>query len=261
MTTRNQSSCDESEMELFSYLLRLGDNALILGQQLGASVGKGPELEEEMALANFALDYIGQARLFFGLAAEIEGKGRNEDDLAFLRDGIDFTNVLLVEQPNGDFAQTIARQFFFESFYLLQLRALRHSENSKLAEIAAKAGKEIQYHLRHTQQWLVRLGDGTVESHRRMQAGVDRLWQYTGELFEIDDLDRWAIDAGIGADLAEIRQTWLAEIKSAFVEATLEMPAGEWMAGGGKQGRHSEHLGYLLADLQFLQRAYPGAAW
>jgi ring-1,2-phenylacetyl-CoA epoxidase subunit PaaC len=247
--------------KLFAYLLRLGDNAVILGQQLGDWIGKGPELEEEMAMANFALDYIGQARLFYSLAGEIEGQGRSEDDLAFLRDGMDFHNLLLVEQPNGDFAMTIARQFYFESFYKLQLDALAGSTESRLAEIAVKASKEIQYHLRHSRLWLMRLGDGTEESHRRMQFAIDELWRYTGEMFSADEIDLWAAESGIGPNPADLRDEWSAFLSEALTEATLTLPDQEWMASGGKQGQHSEHLGYLLADMQFLQRAYPGATW
>ena len=247
--------------QLFAYLLRLGDNAVILGQQLGDWVGKGPELEEEMAMANFALDYVGQARMFYNLAAEVEGKGRTEDELAFLRDGMDFHNILLVEQPNGDFATTIARQFYFESFYQLQLDAMATSAEPRLAEIAIKASKEIKYHVRHTRLWLMRLGDGTAESHQRMQSAIDELWRYTGEMFVADATDLWAAESGTGPNPAELHADWSELVMSALVEATLTRPEGEWMASGGKQGIHSEHLGFLLADMQFLQRAYPGATW
>lgn len=246
---------------LFAYLLRLGDNALIFGQQLGAWVGKGPELEEEMAMANFALDYIGQARMFYGLAASVEGKNRSEDDLAFLRDGMDFHNVLLAEQPNGDFAMTIARQFFFESFYQFQLKGLTESSEPRLAEIAVKAEKEIRYHLRHARQWLVRLGDGTDESHRRMQKAIDELWRFTGELFEVDSIDEWAEATGLSPPPSEFHDAWSRVVSEALEEATLSKPDREWMASGGRQGKHTEHLGYLLAEMQFLQRAYPGATW
>ena len=241
--------------------MRLGDNALIMGQQLGALVASGPELEEEMATANFALDYIGQARLYFSLAAEIEGEGRSEDDLAFLRDGMDYHNVLLLERPNGDFAMTIARQFYFENFYRAQLESLQSSTKSRIAEIAAKAIKEIDYHLRHTYQWLVRLGDGTEESHARMQAAIDELWRFTGELFDPDAVESWAAANEIGPDLGSLKEGWLATVSESLNDATLAMPDDEWMAGGGKEGRHSEHLGFLLADMQYLQRAYPGASW
>jgi ring-1,2-phenylacetyl-CoA epoxidase subunit PaaC len=247
--------------QLFHYVLRLGDNALILGQQLGALTGSGPELEEEMASANFALDYIGQARLLLSLAGEIEAKGRSEDDLAFLRDSIDFENVLLVERPNGDFAMTVARQFLFTSFYSLLLERLCESSNSRIQEIAAKAVKEVRYHLKHSRQWLLRLGDGTDESHTRMQAAIDELWRFTGELFVTDDLDNAAHAARVGPDPAQLKPAWDEFVGRALAEATLNKPEDGWMADGGKQGRHTEHHGYLLADMQFLQRAYPGASW
>lgn len=245
----------------FAYLLRLGDNAVILGQQLGDWVGKGPELEEEMAMANFALDYIGQARMYYSLAAKIEGRNRTEDDLAYLRDSMDFSNVLLAEQPNGDFAATNARQFFFECFYHSQLAALTESVEPNLAAIAVKAEKEIRYHLRHARQWLVRLGDGTDESHRRMQAAIDDLWRFTGEMFSADAVDDWAAESGTGPNPADLHGPWLELVTEALAEATLVVPDQEWMAKGGKQGKHTEHHGYLIAEMQFLQRAYPGASW
>lgn len=246
---------------LFAYLLRLGDNAVILGQQLGDWVGKGPELEEEMAMANFALDYIGQARMYYSLAAKVEGKNHSEDDLAFLRDSMDFSNVLLVERPNGDFAMTIARQFFFETFYHFQLTALAESADPSLAAIAVKAEKENRYHLRHARQWLVRFGDGTDESHRRMQAAVDDLWRFTGEMFSADAIDDWAAESGTGPNPADLYDQWFEYVTAALAEATLSVPDQEWMAKGGKQGNHTEHHGYLIAEMQFLQRAYPGATW
>ena len=247
--------------ELFGYLVRLGDNALIAGQQLGKLVAHGPELEEEMATANFALDYVGQARLFYGLAGEVEGKGRGEDDLAFFRDGIDFHNLLLLEQPNGDFAQTIARQFYFESFYQLQLAELANSSEPRIAEIAVRVAKEVQYHLRHARLWLVRLGDGTDESHERMQRAIDDLWRFTGEMFAADEIDEWAASTGTGPDPSSLRDDWLKFVEDAFDESTLQKPGSDWMASGGKEGRHTEHLGYILAEMQHLQRTYPGVSW
>ncbi|NNF67940.1 MAG: phenylacetate-CoA oxygenase subunit PaaC [Gammaproteobacteria bacterium] len=249
------------QAKLFDYLLRLGDNALILGQRLGEMVTRGPELEEEMGMANFALDYIGQARLYLSYAADVEGMERDEDQLAYLRDCIDFRNILLVEQPNGDFAQTIARQFLYESFYQLQLAAMTESTDTRLAEIAVRVEKEIRYHLRHARNWVIRLGDGTDESHRRMQNAIDGLWRYTGEMFDSDELDKWAADSGIGPDPSELQATWNQNVEAVLKEATLSRPEDGWMDSGGRDGRHSEHLGYLLADMQFLQRAYPGAQW
>ena len=245
----------------FEYVLRLADNAVIAGQRLGELIASGPELEEEMATANFALDYIGQARMLYSYAGEIEGRDRDEDALAFLRDAIDYRNLLLLEQPDADFAHTIARQFLFESFYVLQLEALCGSSDTRLAEIAARAHKEILYHLRHGRQWLVRLGDGTDESHRRAQDAIDNLWRFTGEMFSRDEIDDWADAEGIAPGPDTFFDAWNAAVSDALGEATLTRPDDGWMASGGKQGRHTEHLGYLLADMQFLQRAYPGATW
>jgi len=246
---------------LFEYLLRLGDNALVLGQRLGEWVAHGPELEEEMAMANFALDYIGQARLFLSYAGEVEGQRRDEDQLAFLRDSIDFKNVLLVEQPNGDFGQTIARQFLYESFYQFQLEGLSRSTDTRIAEIAERVSKEIRYHLRHTRKWVLRLGDGTDESHKRIQNSFDELWRFSGELFVADETDNWAVEHGIGPNPETLSSRWNQFVGAALTEATLIQPDDGWMDGGGRYGRHSEHLGYLLADMQFLQRAYPAASW
>ncbi|MBT8137192.1 MAG: phenylacetate-CoA oxygenase subunit PaaC [Gammaproteobacteria bacterium] len=254
-------STNQDKEMLLAHLLRLGDNALVLGQQLGDWVGHGPELEEEMAMANFALDYIGQARMFYSYAGEVEGRGRSEDDIAFLRDCIDFRNVLLVEQPNGDFAQTIGRHFLFESYYLLYLEQLTQSADQRLAEMAARMEKEIRYHLRHAQRWLIRLGDGTDESHGRMQHAIDELWRYTGELFETDAVDEWAISRDIGPDPSALAEPWREQVAATLTEATINLPEDGWMASGGRAGRHGEHLGYLLADMQFLQRAYPGLSW
>lgn len=245
----------------FAYLLQLGDNALILGQRLGEWVGHAPELEEELALANFALDYIGQARALFTLAAETEGYGRSEDDLAFLRDGMDYRNVLLVEQPNGNFADTLARQFLFESFYQIQLEALAESSDAQLAQLAQKVQKEIRYHLRHTAQWVVRLGDGTELSHQRMQHAIDGLWRFTGELFSANAVDHWAAESAVGPSPPSLQRPWDTLVDEVLEEATIARPESGWMASGGKDGRHSEHMGHLLADMQFLQRAYPGATW
>jgi ring-1,2-phenylacetyl-CoA epoxidase subunit PaaC len=249
------------EQALQAYLIRMGDNAVVLAQRLSEWVGHGPELEEEMAMSNFALDLIGQARMLFSLAGELEGDDRGEDDIAFLRDEADYTNLLLVEQPNGDFGEIITRLVLFELFYGLQLDALTKSSASSLAEIAAKARKESDYHLRHSAHWLVRLGDGTEESHRRVQESLDRLWRYTGEMFEADEVDRVLQSEWDGPDLDTLRDAWHASLDKVLSEATLSKPEDQWMDGGGKQGSHSEYLGYILAEMQFLQRAYPGASW
>lgn len=251
----------ESKPALLTYTLRLGDNALVLGQRLIELVAHGPELEEELATANLALDYIGQARMFYGYAGDLEGRGREEDDFAFLRDSREFQNALLVEQPNGHFGDVVARQVLFDSFYLLQLDALRGCADSRLAEIAARAVKEIRYHLRHASQWLVRLGDGTEESHRRMQQSLEDLWRFTGEMFAGDAADDAMRDLHDGPDLERIRAAWRSNLDVLFTEAGLDMPADGFMADGGRRGVHTEHFGYLIAEMQHLQRAYPGASW
>ncbi|MFK8015268.1 MAG: 1,2-phenylacetyl-CoA epoxidase subunit PaaC [Gammaproteobacteria bacterium] len=242
-------------------LLNLGDNALILGQRLGETVTTGPELEEEMATANFALDYVGQARLFFSYAGDVENNGRDEDAFAFRRDSAAFRNVLLVELPNGDFAFNIARQFLYESFYLLQLQALASSSDQRLREIAARAEKEIRYHLRHQVNWMLRLGDGTQESHRRMQTAIDELWRYTGEMFVTGPDELAAVEQGVLPDPSTLIDDWHTAVSETLGKATLNVPDEQWMASGGKQGTHTEHLGYLLAEMQFLPRAYPDASW
>jgi len=244
-----------------AYTTRLGDNALILGQRLTELVASGPELEEELANANFALDYIGQARMFYTAAAEHEGKGRSEDDFAFLRQEHEYRNLLLLEQPNGHFGDTLVRSVLFESWYLLLLDALVRCSDARLAEIAARAAKEVKYHLRHGAQWLVRLGDGTEESHARVQASLDALWRYTGEMLEADELDAAMQAEFDGPDLADIATAWRSNVAALVADATLVLPQDGGMARGGKAGRHTEHFGYLLAEMQYLQRSYPGATW
>ncbi len=246
---------------LIAYATRLGDNALILAQRIIEVVTLCPELEEELANANFSLDYIGHARLFYSYAGDLEGKDRDEDDFAYLREGHEYRNVLLVEQPNGHFGDMMARQLLFESFYLLQLEAIEQCKNPGLAEIAARAVKEIRYHLRHVSLWVVRLGDGTDESHARMQKSIDDHWQYTGELFAADEIDEIIANVFNGPDLDSIRDQWHSNVAAVLIEATLEKPGDDWMASGGKQGRHSEHLGFMLAEMQHLQRSHPGAKW
>lgn len=250
-----------SAQALTGYILRLGDNALILGQRMLELVAAHPELEEELANANFALDYIGQARLFYTYAAEREGAGRSEDDMAYLRAEQEFRNLLLVEQPNGHFGDTIVRQVLFDAYYLLLLGALALCSDERLAEIAARAEKEVRYHLRHSSQWLVRLGDGTEESHRKVQRSLDDLWRYTGEMFAADELDDTLRMSFDGPDLETMASQWLTNITAIVDEATLTLPQQTGMARGGKQGIHTEHLGYLIAEMQYLRRAYPGVTW
>ena len=246
----------------FEYLLRLADNALVLSQRLSAWCGKGPALEEDMALTNVALDLIGQARFWFSYAGEIEGAGRDEDQLAFLRDAHDFHNILLVEQPNGSYADTLARQFYFDTWHFLLLQKLVESSDQRIAAVAEKSLKEVSYHVRRSGDLIVRLGDGTAQSQAMMQAAVNELWMYTGEMFQGDALDQAMAAQGIAPDLASLREAWMHHVQEIFEDATLIVPPlNAWMQKGGKQGVHSEHLGYLLAEMQFLQRAYPAAAW
>ena len=246
---------------LFSYTLALADDALVLGHRLSEWIGHAPLLEEELALGNIALDLIGEARALYAYAGSREGKGRDEDALAYRRDADAFRNLLLVEQPNGDFAVTIARQALYSAFMHPFWRALAGSRDETLAAIAAKAEKEAAYHLRHTGEWLIRLGDGTDESHRRVQDAVDELWPYTGEMFALDDATAALVADGIAVDAARLRPEWEKTVAELLARATLKRPADGWMQQGGRGGHHSEHLGHLLAEMQFLQRAYPGAVW
>ena len=246
----------------FDWLCRMGDNALILGHRLSEWCGHGPALEEDIALANTALDLIGHAQLWLGLAAEVEGQGRSADDLAFLRDTLKFRNVKLVELPNGDMAVTLVRQFLFDAWAFGMLKGLATSPSPRVAAIAAKALKEVSYHLERSSDLVVRLGDGTGESHARMQDALDRLWPYAGELFAADAVDEAVAAAGIAPALADLKPDWQRIVDEVLAEATLTRPEVRFDVHlGGKQGRHTEHLGYILAPMQFLQRAYPGASW
>lgn len=246
---------------LFEFLTRMGDNTLILGHRVSEWCGLSPVLEEDIALANVALDLIGQTQLWLGLAGEVEGAGRTADNLAYLRDAGGFRNLLLVERPNGDFGQTLMRQFLFDVWHFEMLKALEKSTDARVAEIAAKAVKEVAYHVERSSDLIIRLGDGTDESHARMQAALDDQWSYTGEMFIADDADKAVAAAGIAPDLAGLRGPWDAVVKSVLDEATLTIPDGTYAHKGGKRGVHTEHLGYILAQMQFLQRAYPGARW
>ncbi|MEZ4967724.1 MAG: 1,2-phenylacetyl-CoA epoxidase subunit PaaC [Saprospiraceae bacterium] len=245
----------------FEYLLQLGDNALILSQRLGEWCGHGPVLEQDIAMTNIALDLLGQARMLLTHAGELEGKGRTEDDIAYFRHANQFRNLLLVEQPNHDWAYTIVRQFFFDAFNYYQYEALLASRDAQLAAIAEKAIKEVTYHLRYSSEWMVRLGDGTELSRQKMQQAVDDLWMYTGELTQPGTVEQQMAEAGIAPDPEPIKSKWTAKVAAVLEEATLTRPAGEWMQSGGKEGLHTEHLGYILAELQHLQRSYPGLEW
>lgn len=246
---------------LLDYLLHLGDNSLILGQRLAEWCGHGPILEQDMAITNISLDLFGQTRNIFQYAAEVEGKGRTEDDLAFLRDAIHFKNVLLVELPNGDFGKTIVKQFLYDAYNFLNYTALLESTDKQLAAIAEKSLKEVTYHLRFSSEWMIRLGDGTEESHRRMQTGLDDLWMFTGELFEMTETETELLKTGVSVDLTKLKADWNKKVKAICEEATLKIPEEAWMQTGGKKGTHTENLGFILADMQYLQRAYPGQEW
>jgi ring-1,2-phenylacetyl-CoA epoxidase subunit PaaC len=243
------------------YVLRLADTNLVLGQRLGEWVGHSPALEEDLGLANVALDLIGQARLLLTYAGELEGRGRTEDDLAFSRDGSEFTNLALVEQPNGDFGRTVVRQMLLDAFQLELYEALQSSTDARLAGIAAKALKETKYHFRYSAGWVIRLGDGTSESHTRVQAALDELWRFTREFFAADAVDAEMAAAGIGPVLAQLEPRWSKRVDEVLDEATLTRPADVAYPWHGKLGQHSEHLGYLLAEMQYMHRAYPGATW
>ena len=253
---------DEGQEALFETLLRLGDSTLILGHRVSEWCGHSPALEEDIALANVALDLIGQTQLWLGLAGEVEGQGRSADDLAYLRDAWDFRNVLLAEQPNGDWAHTVARSFFMDTFNYFYFTALERSADQTLAAIAGKSLKEVAYHMRWSSEWVIRLGDGTEESHRRMQAALEAFWPYTGELFLPSEAEAALEASGVVVPLNAIREQWHQRIAPVLEEATLSpLPADAWMHQGGKEGTHSEHLGYVLAELQFMQRAYPNMEW
>ncbi len=250
-----------SEQQLFQYALRLGDDALTLGHRLSEWCSNGPYLEEDIALTNIALDHIGRARMLLAYAAQVEDAGRDEDQLAYLRDCREYRNLLICELPRGDFGDTIARHFLVDAFNVPFFGALARSTDKTLAGIAAKAVKESRYHLRHSSGWLVRLGDGTEESHARVEAGLARVWGYSGELFSMDELETGLAAAGVAVDRETLRERWNQTVDQVLAEAGLERPADDWQIDGGRRGDHTEHLGYLLAELQFMQRAYPGLQW
>ena len=246
----------------FEFLLRMGDNTLILGHRVSEWCGHAPVIEEDIALANTALDLIGQTQLWLGLAAEVEDKGRTADDLAMLRDAWDFRNVLMVEKPNGDFGQTLMRQFLFDAFHLEMLKGLTTSSEPRVAEIAAKAVKEVQYHVERSGDTVIGLGDGTAESHARMQDALNFMWPYVGEMFASDDVDAEMLSTGIAPDLTQLRIAFDAHVGAVMADATLTIPDSTFAHKGGKSGfQHTEHLGHILTQMQWLQRAYPGASW
>lgn len=246
---------------LFDYILTHADNCLILGQRLAEWCGHGPVLEQDIAMTNISLDLIGQARMFYQYAAEVQGEGKSEDEIVAFRDAWDYRNTLLVEQPNGDFAQTILRQFLFDTYSSLLFEKLKNSNDETLSSIAAKSHKEALYHVKWSSDWVIRLGDGTEESHRRMKEAIENLWSYAGELTEPNETEKEAFKSGYGVDLDAIKNLRDAKIKEVLEESTVGIPENSFVHKGGKDGTHTEHLGYILADLQFLQRAYPGLEW
>ena len=247
--------------DLFEYLLRLGDDRLVLGHRLSEWCGHAPILEEDIALANVALDLIGQANLLLTMAGAEEGKGRDADALAFLRDELDYRNTLIVELPKGDFGFTIVRQFLLSAHALCLTDALKGSKNSELGGLAAKMHKESRYHVRHSGDWMLRLGDGTEESHARAQRAVDELWRYVGELFMTDEVEQRLVATGVATDSSALEKPWRAQVDDVFKRAGLVAPAVVWMQRGGRAGKHTEHLGHMLAEMQVLQRQHPGASW
>lgn len=246
---------------LFEYLIRIGDSNLIIGHRLSEWCGHGPVLEEDIAMINVSLDLIGQATSYLKLAAKVEGKGRTEDDLAYMRNERSFKNFLLTEQPNGHFGNTMARQFLYDAFNFHFTKALCASNDPDIKAIAEKSIKEITYHLRHSSEWVIRLGDGTEESHEKIQQPINNLWKFTYEMFEPDEVDLEMKKSGIGVDLSEIKKLWTKTVEDVLNEATLNIPEEQWAHKGAKQGIHTEHFGFLLAEMQSVQRAYPGLEW
>tara|TARA_R110002096_G_scaffold221429_2_gene410239 strand:- start:14456 stop:15211 length:756 start_codon:yes stop_codon:yes gene_type:complete len=250
-----------NQEKFLDYLILLGDNSMILGQRLGELCGHGPELETDIALTNISLDLFGQVRNYFQLAATIENKGRTEDDLAMLRLEHEYRNSYLVEQPNTNFAHVIVRQFFYDVYHQLLLTDLMKSKNDQLRAIAEKSIKEVNYHVDFSASWLIRMGDGTEESKRKAQEAIDALWPFAMELLTETETEKWAKEMGIGADLPQMKSAFLSKVKEVIAEATLQLPEETVFQYGGKQGRHTEHMGYILAEFQYMQRAYPNMKW
>lgn len=246
---------------LFEYTIRLADDSLILGHRMSEWCGHGPILEEDIAMTNIALDLVGQATSFLNYAGEVEGKGRDGDALAFLRFDRDYKNALLVEQPNGDFGMTMMRQFLFDAFRKPLFERLQNSSDKQLAAIAEKSLKETKYHLKHSSEWVIRLGDGTEESHNRIQDSLNTLWRYTSELFYSDEVDVEMQKKGIAPNMSEVFDDFNVTVHHVLSEATLQIPTNNWKHEGGRKGLHSEHMGHILAELQYMQRAYPNMEW
>lgn len=246
---------------LYNYILGIADNSLILGQRLGELCGHGPSLETDIACTNMSLDLLGQVRSYYQYAAKIAGDGRTEDDIAMLRKEREYFNVLLVEQPNTDFGYTMARQFLFDVYHFLMLTELEKSTDLNLSAIAKKSIKEVSYHKRFSSDWIKRLGDGTEESHKRIQTAINDLWTYTDELFHQTEADKAMVAEGVGVDVSKLKDAYYDEVNAVLEEATLSVPESKYFQKGGKQGIHTEHMGYLLADLQYMQRTYPDMEW
>ncbi|MDX1555866.1 MAG: 1,2-phenylacetyl-CoA epoxidase subunit PaaC [Xanthomonadales bacterium] len=247
--------------DIAKFALALGDDALTMGQRLSEWISNGPFLEEDIALANVALDFVGRARMFLAYAGEVEGQGRSEDDLAYLRDCREFTNLLIFELPIGDFGHTMARQYLVDAFEVPYFEALSTSSDETIAAIAAKTLKECRYHLRRSRDWVLRLGDGTEDSHERIQSALDEVWPFVPELFDMPDYESRLVEAGVAVDRAALKAAWEQEVTGTLNQATLDVPEGDHSIRGGREGVHTEHLGFLLADLQYMQRAYPGLQW
>lgn len=246
---------------LYKYILGIADNSLILGQRLGELCGHGPSLETDIACTNMSLDLLGQVRSYYQYAAKIEGQGKTEDDIAMLRQEREYLNVLLVEQPNKDFAYTMARQFLFDVYHLLMLQELQKSSDFTLSAIANKSIKEVSYHQRFSSDWIKRLGDGTQVSHQKIQTAINDLWTYTDELFHQTEADIAMVDEGVAVDVTKLKDTYYQKVSEVLQEATLNVPESKYFQKGGKHGVHTEHMGYLLTQLQYMQRAYPNMEW
>tara|TARA_B100001939_G_scaffold293584_1_gene266221 strand:- start:11762 stop:12577 length:816 start_codon:yes stop_codon:yes gene_type:complete len=252
---------EAAKTDLVKYATHLGDNALIMGHRLSEWCYKAPTLELDVAMSNCALDYIGQARELFTYAAEVEGEGKTEDDVAYLRDEMDYRNVLITEMPNKDWGYSMAKLFFYSAFAKLFYEKLSESSDETLAAIGAKSLKEVKYHLRFSSEWLIRLGDGTEESHERAQKAVNDVWMFTGEMFTMTDVEKRLLESGVAVDTEALKADWDDIVDEVLAEATLKRPENNWMQSGGKEGRHSEYMGYILSELQYMQRRYPGCKW
>jgi len=249
------------KQNLYNYILGIADNSLVLGQRLGELCGHGPNLETDIALTNISLDLFGQTRSYYQYAAKISSENKTEDDVAFLRIEKEYRNVLLVEQPNTNFAYEMARQLLFDVFHLLLMKELQNSTDETLTAIAKKSIKEVSYHVRFSSDWVKRLGDGTEISHKKIQEAINELWRYTDELFQLTEADKEMVSSGVGVDVSKLKETYYKEVSEVLKEATLSVPENKYFLYGGKKGNHSEHMGFLLADLQYMQRAYPNMKW